>query len=263
MTTTKKTKSNNGQQIPVEESIDWSQYGQGGFESTSADDLGIPFLVICQKGNPEVDEAHPKHAEKRIDTLKVGGVFNSLTREILYNREGEQFIEFLPCYYQKLYVEWQPRESGGGIVRSHPDPVILSETRKNEKGLDVLRSGNIVVTTAYFFGSHLQAGKEPYRAVIGMSSTQLKKARQWLNLMMSLKINERTPPMFSHSYYLTTQAENNSKGNWMGWKIESGKQMTDKALITSSSEFSRKISAEKSRMMLSQPETLVEDEVPV
>jgi hypothetical protein len=62
----------------------------------------------------------------------------------------------------------------------------------------------------------------PEPALITMKSTQLKKSRKWNSMMMSTKLMGKngpyTPPMYSHLYRLTTQAESNDKGKWYGWK---------------------------------------------
>jgi hypothetical protein len=57
-----------------------------------------------------------------------------------------------------------------------------------------------------------------------MSSTQAKKARNWLTRMNTLKMKgtkgDFTPPMFSQVYNITTQPEDNAKGSWFGWSID-------------------------------------------
>lgn len=223
---------------PVTPPVDLSAESGAGFDGVRPDDLPIPFLVILQKGSPEVDRGHPQYVLKGIKGAKQGDVMNTLTRELFDTSEGP--LQFVPCTFMKMFVEWTDRAKGGGIVQSHMDPAILSRTRRNEKGQDVLANGNIIMTTAYFFGLHIREDGERVRAVIGMTSTQLKKARQWLSVATSIRFEgaqgKYTPPFYSHIYNLTTVPESNQKGNWMGWKIEIAGPIADQPLLMDARE---------------------------
>lgn len=216
------------------EPYDFSGEVGAGLENVRAGDLSIPFLVILQDGSPEVKKTHKDYATKGIKGATAGMILNTVTKELYVTEPGEpgkspaevggSFL-FVPCMYQKLYVEWTPREKGGGIVESHADDTLLLQCKKNEKGQDVLPNGNVLQTTAYFFGTAI-INNEPIRCVIGLSSTQLKKARQWLNIATNIKFKKKdgsgtyNPPLYSHFYRLSSQPESNEKGSWYGWKIE-------------------------------------------
>lgn len=235
--------------------MDWSSVGVTGLEKVTKDDLGIPFLVILQKGSPQVDRTNPEYPTKKIDGAEPGDIINTLANEVVYG-VGQDPLSFVPCFYEKLFIEWKPQEQGGGFIRAH-GPEILAECKRNEKGQDVLRNGNMIATTAYFYGTYIdQDSGERRPAVIGMTSTQLKKARQWLNTMTGLKVEtpkgKITPPMFSHIYNLETVPESNEKGSWMGWKISLNRMVTDPVLITESIE-SAKRATSSSRQLLPPP----------
>jgi hypothetical protein len=202
---------------------DWSKEASTGFEGTKAEDLGIPFLQIIQKGSPEFDETHKDHPKKRIEGVKPGMIINSLSRKIVYSGDKTKPLKFIPCYAEKLYPEFKTRDSGGGFVKMHRDPNILLRTERNEKNKDILVSGsgegNEIITTHYFYGfAQIEGAWE--KVIIGMTSTQLKNGRRWLNMMQSIKINGVTPPMFSHSYNVMTDIEKNNEGSWYGWNFE-------------------------------------------
>lgn len=221
---------------------DWSQTGVTGMENVTQEDLGIPFLTILQKGNPQVDKDHKDYATKKIDDAEVGDIMNTVANAVVCKCGDE--LDFVPCTFQKLFMEWTPREKGGGIVKAHTDASILNECQRNEKGQDVLRSGNIVVTTAYFYGIMLQDGQR-VPCIIGLSSTQLKKSKQWLNMITTLKLispsgQRYTPPMFSHTYKLSTATEHNEKGSWRGWVIKTGPMVTDAVLIADSMAYAKR-----------------------
>lgn len=242
-------------QQPVQ--VDWSQYGATGFEKTSAEDLGIPFLAIVQKGSPEVDRTHKDYATKKIEGAEAGCVINTVTRNIVHSPDSDPVI-FIPGAYEKLFVQWKARDTGGGFVRQHTNPAVLNECVRNEKNQDVLPNGDLVVTTGYFFGMVKVGDDEWERAIISMTSTQLKKARMWLNMMMAIKSNGRPLPMFSHKYALTTVAEQNASGSWFGWHIEGAGMCTSQQLISEAAEIAKKIST-GARPQLGPPAATTDD----
>ena len=213
---------------------DWSQAESTGFENVSQRDLGIPFLTILQSNSPQVNRADKNYATKKIDGAQAGDIINTVTNSVVCAVDDETPLEFIPCSYERLFVEWKPRNEGGGFVKAHRDERILGECTRDENNKDVLKNGNLIVNTAYFYGIALIDG-EKVQAVIGFSSTQLKKARQWLQRMQSIKFDgpkgRFTPPMFSHAYGLTSVVESNADGSWFGWKIEMVRALQDAALI--------------------------------
>jgi hypothetical protein len=64
----------------------------------------------------------------------------------------------------------------------------------------------------------------PQRALITMTSTQLKKARKWITQAQGLTAKGKngiyTLPLMSQVYNLTTVQEQNDKGTWFGWEIQ-------------------------------------------
>lgn len=213
--------------------IDWSKFGATGFENTRTEDLGIPFLIIVQKGSPEVDKTHADYKTKRIEGAEVGSIVNTVTREIV-GGEAEAAI-FIPCSYERAFVEWKPRDTGGGFVRQHASDSILATVQRGEDNRDYLPNGNVIVTTAYFFGMLVKEDGATEKCVISMTSTQLKKARLWLNMAMQLKVNvggeKIQAPLFSHRYALTTVPEQNQDGSWMGWHVETDGMVSNPKLI--------------------------------
>jgi hypothetical protein len=240
---TKQTKGN--RVAPAEDTqpqIDWSQYGTTGFEKTTTEDLGIPFLAIVQSGSPELKKSHKDYETKKIEGVEEGSIFNTVTRAHLYAPGSEPLI-VVPCAYEKTYNEWKVRGDGmggGGFIRSHSNPAIINECTRNERNQDILPNGNQIVTTGVFFLKYYFNGTwEP--AILSMVSTQLKKARQWLNMMMAIKQDGRPLPMFSHKYAITTAAESNANGSWFGWHIEGAGRVVDANLIADAASVAKKI----------------------
>lgn len=215
---------------------DWNEHsGNTGLENLTTKDLGIPILQIIQKGSAEFDEDHEDHAVKKIEGCKVGDIFNSVTRQILYTQGGNP-VRVVPYFYQLVWVEWREKKNGGGIAHTHTTDEILRQTVRNaETNKDVLPNGNYVSTTAYFFVRLFVEGQEPQDALIAMSSTQLKKSRLWLNMMRNFRSgNGNTLPMYHREYFLSSVPESNAKGTWRGWKIEAAsKPLADPTVIQS------------------------------
>jgi len=199
-----------------------------GLENISTSDLTVPFLQVLQQLSPELNENKAEYNPN----AKAGMVINTASGQ-LFDTKKEP-IRFIPCSFVKLFVEWRPRSTGGGIVKSHSDPSILLQCHKNDKGQDELPNGNTIATTSYHFGIIVN-GDSTEKVIIPMTSTQLKNSRKWLTLITTVKLNGPsgpfTPPMFAYEYLLKTVSEENTKGSWSGWHIELGQQVKDAALF--------------------------------
>ena len=83
----------------------------GGFENVTSKDFRIPILRVLQSGSPEVDEDNPKY----IEGAKSGSLLNLSTKEVFNGKDG---VWLIPCGYHKEWVEFVPRDKGGGENKS-------------------------------------------------------------------------------------------------------------------------------------------------
>ena len=154
-------------------------------------------------------------------------------------------ISIISCAYKKAYVEWIPRDQGGGFVKEHGDSSIIKQCTKNERKQDVLPSGNQIVTTAYHYCLLIKPDGTLERVVISFTSTQLKKSRKWNSTMMALMVEisgkKITPPMFSHIYTAKSVSEKNEQGQWAGWQIGNPKIITDSDIYGVAKKFSEDV----------------------
>lgn len=221
----------------------FEEFAGGGFSEVRTEDLAIPFLRVLAQLSPEVNKRDGKY----VDGAEAGMVFNNVMNRAF---SGEEGVLVVPCHYNRRYVEWQPREKGGGYVGSYePEDPIVRTTTKGSKGEDILPNGNLLTPTAQFFVLFLHE-EGAQRALIAMTSTQLKKARKWLSQMESMKANGKnglyTLPMFSQIYRLRTVEERNDKGSWFGWVVARERSLNmedadDAGLVKIAVDFARGI----------------------
>ena len=195
-----------------------------GLENIGADDVTIPRLKILQAISPEVN----KHDGKFVSGASSGDIINTVT-STLYNDDNPLVV--LPVAYKRLFLEWTPRESGGGLVAQHDDAVVLSKTTKNKIGQDVLENGNYIQTSATHFVLVINKDGGYDTAMISMAGTQLKRSRTWNSMMASVKMKSGdkvfTPPSFSQKYSLGCVQESNDRGTWFGWGISALGQIAE------------------------------------
>jgi hypothetical protein len=192
-------------------------------------DLAVPFLRILQSNSREVTRGQ----EQYIPEAKAGEFINTATFQ---RWDGEQGVFFLPTTYQRSYVEWVPRERGGGFVKDHgaDGEVLLKSTKRNEKNKDILPNGNELQTAALYYGFLVEpaSGKAQQVALV-LAGTQLKKSRK-LNVALETASVEdpesgnrvKVAP-FYRLWKLTTIPETNDKGNWFGFKFEPAMPILD------------------------------------
>lgn len=220
-----------------------------GLENADRDSYAIPFLQILQTNSPQCDDDDGAH----VKGAKPGMIFNTATGEIFDGKEG---VSLVPCHFERRMVEWVPRESGGGFRGSHsPDEVDLTKLDRDDSGKFVMPNGNNLVDTRYHFCVLVRPDGTPTPVVLSLASTQIKKSRQWMTKMSSIKLADAkgqkyTPPTFSHLYKLTTVSEQNEKGSWKGIQVEVDRMLTpkDQDVYVLAKEFKRQVQSGQARV---------------
>jgi len=180
--------------------------------STSASDNTLPFLAIIQKGSPQLDRQKPEY----IPEAKEGMLIDTATSDIW---DGDEGLEVIPFAYQKNFVEWVPREDGGGYVATHPFDLDLARKmggKRDDKQRVILPSGNQLVETAYTF-VFVPSVMAPM--IIGASSTALRPMRDWMSKRNRVYVGGKQAPAFARSYLAKTVYNSNDAGSWYNWKI--------------------------------------------
>lgn len=205
----------------LEDTGAFAAFASDGFNNVGKDDLAIPFLAILQSGSPQVKRSEGEY----IDGAAEGMLFNTVTKEVIDPAKRDVLV--VPCAYDRNFVEWRTREAGGGFVKSHAATAgerLSQDTMRDEKGRDILPNGNQLNDTRSFYVMVLDTDGVPQPAFITMTSTQIKKARQWLTQQNLLTLKGPAgiyrPPMYASKWRVTTVPESNEKGSWMGWAFE-------------------------------------------
>lgn len=204
-----------------------SDYGSdsgAGFEGTTGADLSVPFLSILQSNSPQVEENMVEGAES-------GMLFNTVTRELA---KGDEGIIFLPCHKELAFVEWVPRDKGGGFVGLHdPNGDVVKKAIEDNDGnrIGKLKTGaNDLIETHYVYGLILAEDGETSMgfAVISFTSTKIKPFRDWITAMYTMK---GKPPMFANRAKIRTIKQKNDFGTFYNFRIDPYDKTWVKSLI--------------------------------
>ena len=209
--------------------IDFSQDASDGLADLTAQDYAIRYLVLLQKMSPQLDT----------HDVKAGQIWNTVTEQAVDS------LTVVPCAYNRNFVEWVPRDQGGGLVAVH-QATSLPEHSKVDTKL-ITKAGNLLVETAnHFVITISDAGMD--KGLITMTSTQLKKNRRWNSLMAGLKMKNGdgklyTPARYSHSYKLKSIQEKNEQGTWYGWDIEMVGPLSDQGIYATAKDFASQVNS--------------------
>lgn len=222
-------KSTESTEISVSQQLAEFQADSNSSSPMTMDDLQTPVLTVLQKGSPQIDKSEPEY----IEGAEAGMICNTLTGELFNNDHQDLFV--IPVSYRKSYLEWKPDR--GGFVKDYKEDLsIETKATRNDKGMLELENGNLLTLTAEYIVLIVdELTHTTQAAVIRMSSTQLKKSRQWNTLITQrqLKGNDGKffpAPFFFTVWRLTTTQEQNDKGKWFGWKIAKYKDVNDQDL---------------------------------
>lgn len=189
-----------------------------GVDNMGMDDVAVPYLYVLQTNSPQVNP----DADAYVEGAKAGMFYNNVSNEIYDGRNTG--LRVIPCAYERKYVEWVPRDSGGGYVADHSiESGILSETKPNEKGIPCLGNGNLIIETAYHYVYFQNPTNGIWEEIIiPMKSTMLKKSRRWNKTLMATLIpgTSSQAPRWLYPYQLKTAKETKGDNTWSNLDIE-------------------------------------------
>lgn len=200
--------------------FDYGEDVGSGFENQTAADYSIPFLGVLQQMSPQVKDPD----DGGVAGARPGMLLNTVTEELYSAKEGLQFV---PAHTEHVFVEWVPRESGGGFVAVHQinsDVVKRAKAAAREYGKYRTDAGNDLVETFYVYGITCDDRDAGEMLVIAFTSTKIKVYKRWNTKVGMFQIKTADgrkvrPPLFAHRVKLTTSKEKNNKGEFYNLSI--------------------------------------------
>lgn len=213
--TTAGTELTEEQQQALALNAEFEEFAGSGFENQTSDDYSIPFINILQALSPQLEEN---------DQLRAGMLYNTVTGEAFKGSEG---IAFVAATTRHQYVEFKPRDQGGGFIAAHEidDPMVKAAIQAStEFGKYHTPEGNELVETFYVYGIAIDAEGNTMDAVIAFNSTKIKRYKAWQTKAKTIQIQlpdrRRIPaPLWAHRYRIRTVAEKNNKGSFHNFDI--------------------------------------------
>jgi len=173
---------------PTDEAPNYIEEGGEGLEEVTSNDLIVPRLKLMQALSPEVQE----------ELFKSGDIVNSLTGK-MWAKRGD-LLHFIPIKHYKEWIQWAPREEGGGIVARSNDPKSELARLSHDRDSEVHEYHNFIVITR----DH--GPKKP--VLISCKGTNHKKARALLGLAKY----RGNYPLYAGLYTVEAQVETNKSG---------------------------------------------------
>lgn len=186
--------------------------------SKAAEDNLVPLIYILQALSPVVN---PRNADY-IDGAEMGKIWLRNNDDPIADGENDGIVA-QPCYFSKCWIEWIPRDMGGGFVARHatrPDNAVKVEDPKNPKRAKWMRGENEVIETReHVVRVHHNGSWFPY--VIPMTGSNHSASKGWMFSQNSAQFDDGdTAPSFAKVYRLRTKFNKNDQGEWFNWTIK-------------------------------------------
>lgn len=241
--------------------VDLEADSGSGFEQADADAFTIPMLRVLQTNSPQCDEDQAEY----IEGARAGMFYNTATHEVYDGKEG---LRIIVCDYERQFIQWGPRDAGGGLVAIHtPAEAATIATTKNDKGKDIVNGTQDSLEDTRKHPVIVLHGDNVFPAMMALSSTQIKKSKQIMSVMSNFKLDGKngkfTPPMYYHLWDITTVSEENAKGSWKGIKFERVQDentASNAELYTMAKEFQKQIRAGEVKVV--DPDAAPGDDIP-
>ena len=242
----KKTPAKKEETLPAV-AFDFEADAGAGMEGTDSDSFAIPFLRILQKLSPQCDEADAEFAKG----AKAGMLFNSVSGKLY---DGTVGVSFLPCAFQRRFIQWAPKGSEGGFKGEFmPEEITAMRAEgkiveldgrlylPDENGNVSEKKSDTFADTRSHFGLVVDADGGVAMALLPLSSTQIKKSKRLMSILNEAKVQGSnglvTPPTWMNKVKLTTVLESNDLGSWYGAKFEADGFIDSKDLYEAGKQF--------------------------
>lgn len=194
----------------------------------SAEQMTTPFLNILQALSPQVTRGKAEFMKE----AQAGMLFNTVTKELY---DGEQGINMILSNFKESYIEWVPRNKGGGfvaeydIVQGGRAKVMVDPDYNSiiQDGSPVGTPGNLLSLTHTRLGAVVKDDLTTWTPVVlSMSSSALKVSRginalhrmiDWTNPSTGKPGPLGKCPMPLIMWNVKTITRSNDNGTWFTW----------------------------------------------
>jgi hypothetical protein len=189
--------------------IDFEAEAGVGFENADADAYAVPFLKILQKLSPQVDD----DSEAYVEGAKAGMFFNTATGK-LYDA-----VKFVPINYNRTFLEWKPREEGGGFAGKHaPSDTTVRAASHNGEGKLTSSTGNYLADTREHMIMIINDDGSFDPALFALASSGIKASRKLMTSLNAVKMDGKngkfSPPMYANLVTANGLSLSNDNGSW-------------------------------------------------
>lgn len=172
------------------------------------DSASMPLINLIQQNSPQLNKKH----EKYIENAEAGDMFFAPTGELL-----AQPVKFTPTAFRTLYVEWVPKDQGGGLVAMHPLSIVddpAYEQGRHSK-YDEWLGDNELKKTTYILGL-IELDGELTEAMVALAVTGQRVSRKLQQDIRKFRydgeLKEIVPAVFARSWELSSEYEENAQG---------------------------------------------------
>lgn len=220
--------------LAVADNDELAEFAGQGFQNQDSSDYSIPFIGVLQTNSPQCTEDPDKY--------RAGMLLNTATNDSYKAVKGAKSqldagngICFIPAFTTHAYMEYIPRDEGGGFVGEHALGSDVVKKAQADAGktfgkLQVPREGaagkfNELVETYTVYGVVVLDDGTSFGGAVSYKSTGIKSYKSWMTkakmIQIELSDKRRIPaPLFSHRYRLTTFQDENKHGKFFNIAVE-------------------------------------------
>jgi len=231
-------------------SYDFGEDAGVGLENVDKSELKLPWITLLQSNSPQVEDGDPK----QMPGAKAGQFLNTLTKRLY---DGKKGFVIVPAMRDRNFVEYTPRNLGGGFLGAHSptDPAIttlianhnrklgrrpdaeiygkLSTTTKHSSdGLPL--DGTEFIDTRYLFAVVAPEDEPAFWAMLSFKSTQIDKQKQLVSRALGFKYPHpakpgvmQNPPLWAHRWYMTSKPEQKKGKTFQGYELKLAEKNED------------------------------------
>ena len=200
---TKEVAVNPTSQLPAGQ-LDYGDDAGAGYEGQTSKDLSLPWINVLQDGSPQVKDKESHYVS--------GMLYNTVTHEGIKGAKG---MVIIPVVKRRVFVEWVPRDNGGGFVAVHEtesDVVAKAIADSTAYGKYSYKGNDLVETFELYFlildSDDLESEAPVGFGVTAITSKKIKPFKDWTTALSLVNYRKfgipKQPPIFANRVKLLT-----------------------------------------------------------